>query len=87
MLGHDLEKACTKFHKNRLIIDIEMDDKHALQIIVSWTIVANNNMIWDSSLTRYLLKAMSKLPHSHFKVKLAKIDFLSSVSPFKMTLR
>ena len=35
MLGHDLEISCTKFHENRLIIDGEIDEKHALKIIVS----------------------------------------------------
>ena len=34
MLGHDLEKACTKFHENQLIIDREIDEKHELKIIV-----------------------------------------------------
>ena len=34
MLGHDLEMSCTKFHENRLIIDGEIVEKHALQIIV-----------------------------------------------------
>ena len=32
MLEHDLEMACTKFHENRLILDGEIDEKHALQI-------------------------------------------------------
>ena len=35
MLGHDLEMSHTKFYENRLIIDGEIDKKHALQIIVS----------------------------------------------------
>ena len=35
MLGHDLEMSCTKFHENGLIIEGEIDEKHALQIIVS----------------------------------------------------
>ena len=35
MLGHDLEMTCIKFHENRLIIDGEIDEKHALQIIAS----------------------------------------------------
>ena len=35
MLGHDFEMSYTKFHENRLIIDGEIDEKHALQIIVS----------------------------------------------------
>ena len=39
MLGHDLEMSCTKFHENRLIIDGEIDEKHALQTVVSKTIV------------------------------------------------
>ena len=30
MLGHHLEMFCTKFHENRLIIDGEIDEKHAL---------------------------------------------------------
>ena len=34
MLGHDLTISCTTFHENRLIIDGEIDEKHALQIIV-----------------------------------------------------
>ena len=34
-LGHDLEMSCRKFHENRFIIDGEIDEKHALQIIVS----------------------------------------------------
>ena len=41
MLGHDLEMSCTKFHENRLIIDGEIDEKHALQIIVLKTLVVN----------------------------------------------
>ena len=32
MLERDLVMACTKFHKNWLIIDGEIDEKHALQI-------------------------------------------------------
>ena len=42
MLGQNLEMACTQFHENWLIIDGDIDEKHALQIyqiIVSWTIV------------------------------------------------
>ena len=35
MLGHDLEISYTKFHENQLIIDGEIDEKHALKIIVS----------------------------------------------------
>ena len=35
MLGHDLKMSCTKFYENRLIIDGEIDEKLALQIIVS----------------------------------------------------
>ena len=35
MLAHDFEMSCTKFHENRLIIDGEIDEKHAFQIIVS----------------------------------------------------
>ena len=35
MLEHDLEIACTEFHENRLIIDGEIDEKHALQIYQS----------------------------------------------------
>ena len=35
MLGHDLEMACAKFLGNRYRIDREIDEKHALQIIVS----------------------------------------------------
>ena len=35
MLGHDSQMSRTKFHDNRLIIDGEIDKKHALQIIVS----------------------------------------------------
>ena len=35
MLGHDLEMSCTKFFEDRLIIEGEIDEKHALQIIVS----------------------------------------------------
>ena len=34
MLGHDLEMSCTKLYNNRLIIDGEIDEKHALQIII-----------------------------------------------------
>ena len=33
MLGHDLKMSYTKFHENWLIIDIEIHEKHALQII------------------------------------------------------
>ena len=32
MLGHDLEMSWTKFHENRLIIDGEIDKKHALLV-------------------------------------------------------
>ena len=32
---HDLEMSCAKLYENRLIIDGEIDEKHALQIIVS----------------------------------------------------
>ena len=32
MLENDLEMACTKFHGNLLIIDGEIDEKHALLI-------------------------------------------------------
>ena len=39
MLAHALEMSCTKFHENRMIIDGEIDEKHALQIIVSQTII------------------------------------------------
>ena len=35
VLGHDLEIFFTQFHENRLIIDGEIDKKHALHIIVS----------------------------------------------------
>ena len=35
MLGHDLEMSCAKFQGNRFRIDGEIDEKHALQIIVS----------------------------------------------------
>ena len=35
MLGHDLEMACAKFPGNRFRIDGEIEEKHALQIIVS----------------------------------------------------
>ena len=35
MLGHDLEMSRTQFHENQLIIDGEIDEKHALQMIVS----------------------------------------------------
>ena len=35
MLGHDLKMYCTKFHENRLITDEEINEKHALQLIVS----------------------------------------------------
>ena len=35
MLGHDLEMSCTKFHENQLIINGEINEKIALQIIVS----------------------------------------------------
>ena len=35
MLGHDLEMSCAKCKGNRFRIDREIDEKHALQIIVS----------------------------------------------------
>ena len=35
MLGHDWKMSCAKFQGNRLIIVGEIDEKHALQIIVS----------------------------------------------------
>ena len=35
MLGHDLEMSCAKCQENRFRIDREIDEKHALQIIVS----------------------------------------------------
>ena len=31
-LGFDLKIACAKFHGNRLIIDGEIEEKHALQL-------------------------------------------------------
>ena len=39
ILGHDLEMSCEKLQKNRFRIDGEIDEKHTLQIIVSWTLV------------------------------------------------
>ena len=36
MLGQDLEIPCAKFQENRFGIDGEIDEKHALQIIVSY---------------------------------------------------
>ena len=35
ILGHDLEMSYAKFLENRFRIDGEIDEKHALQIIVS----------------------------------------------------
>ena len=35
MLGHDLEMSCAKFLGNWFRIDWKIDEKHALQIIVS----------------------------------------------------
>ena len=35
MLGHDLKISCAKFRGNRFRIAGEIDEKHALQIIVS----------------------------------------------------
>ena len=34
MFGHDLEMYCAKFQANRFKIDGEVDEKHALQIIM-----------------------------------------------------
>ena len=52
MLGHDLEMSYTKFYENRLIIDGEINEKHALQIIVSWTLVEAVNSLYRCA-TRY----------------------------------
>ena len=41
MLGHDLEMTCAKFQRNRFKIDGEIKQKHALQIILSYTICTN----------------------------------------------
>ena len=38
MLGHDLEMSYAKFQGNRVRIDGEIDKKHALQIIVLWSV-------------------------------------------------
>ena len=35
MLGHDFETSCAKLQGNRFKIDAEIDEKHALQIILS----------------------------------------------------
>ena len=35
MLEHDLEMSCAKFQGNQFRIDGEIDEKYALQIIVS----------------------------------------------------
>ena len=37
MLGHDLEMSCAKFYGKRFRIDGEIVEKHALQIIVSYS--------------------------------------------------
>ena len=39
MLGHHLEMSCAKFPENQFRINGEIDEKHALQIIVSLTIL------------------------------------------------
>ena len=39
MLENDLEMACTNFHENRLIIDGEIDEKHALHIYKNWCVL------------------------------------------------
>ena len=39
MLGHDLEMSCAIFQGSRFRIDGEINKKHALQIILSYTIV------------------------------------------------
>ena len=44
MLGHDLEMSCAKFHENRLIIASEINEKHALQIVVSWTVSISDSV-------------------------------------------
>ena len=36
--GHDLEMSCTKFNEKRLKINGEIDEKHALEMIVSLTL-------------------------------------------------
>ena len=33
MVGQDLEMACTKFHENQLMIDWEINEKHALLVL------------------------------------------------------
>ena len=38
MLGHDQKMSSAKFQRNRSRIDGEINEKHALQIIVSLTI-------------------------------------------------
>ena len=35
MLGDDLEMSCAKFLGNQFRIDLEIDENHALEIIVS----------------------------------------------------
>ena len=37
VLGHDLEMSCAKFLGNQYRIDWEIDEKHAIQIIVSYS--------------------------------------------------
>ena len=39
MLGHDLEMSCAEFQVSRFRLHGEIGEKHALQIIVSWTIM------------------------------------------------
>ena len=39
MLEHHWEMSCAKFRGNRIKIDGEIDEKHALQIIVAYTVV------------------------------------------------
>ena len=54
MLEHDLEMACTKFHENWLIIDGQIDEKHALQIYQNKYVLDNFfQSEHQNSLSRY----------------------------------
>ena len=70
ILGHDLKMSCAKFQRNRFGIDWEIDEQHALQIIVSYSIGVVCNLPLLSGLTKHTLKTPStSLDYSQKKQK------------------
>ena len=63
MLGHDLEMPSAKFQGNRFGIDGEIDEKHALQIIVSFIFLSLRKST-NYSLTRPYNITLYPGPHS-----------------------